>query len=190
MAAKPGRRGRRRSNDAVHNAPSVLAKAPFTVHVAASVSVLGADLVLLALGIASVGGADPVTIYPAASLIATWLVAPLALVALASGLALGLLTPWGLFTYWWVTIKLAIVAVLTGVVLFVLVPALGATADAVTGPTPRLLGAGERLPLLVAPAMASTLLVVALVLAIFKPGWRLRSSGMAGADASPRTQPG
>jgi hypothetical protein len=152
--------------------PQSLRKLLLTVHVAASVSVLGADLVLLALGIASVGGADPVSIYPAASLIAAWLVAPLALVALASGLSLGLLTPWGLFTYWWVAIKLAIVAVLTGAVLFVLVPALGATADAVTGPTPRLLGAGERLPLLIAPATASTLLAVALVLAIFKPGWR------------------
>jgi hypothetical protein len=152
--------------------PQSWRKLLLTVHVGASVSVLGADLVLLALGMASVGGADPVTIYPAASLVATWLVAPLALVALASGLALGLLTSWGLFTYWWVTIKLAIVVVLTGAVLFVLVPALGATADAVTGPTPRLLGAGERLPLLIAPATASTLLAVALALAIFKPGWQ------------------
>ena len=170
--------------------PQSWRKLLLTVHVGASVSVLGADLVLLALGIASVGGADPVTIYPAASLVATWLVAPLALTALACGLALGLLTPWGLFTYWWVTIKLAIVAVLTGAVLSVLVPALGATADAVTGPTPRLLGAGARLPLLIAPATASTLLLIALALAIFKPGWRLRSSGTAGADASPRTQTG
>jgi hypothetical protein len=90
----------------------------------------------------------------------------------------------------WVTIKLAIVAVLTGAVLFVLVPALGAAADAVTGPTPRLLGAGERLPLLIAPATASVLLAVALALAIFKPRWRLGSSGVAAADASPRTQSG
>jgi hypothetical protein len=149
-----------------------LHKLLLAVHVGASVSVLGTDLVLLALGIASVGGADPVTIYPAAHMIGAWLLTPLALIALASGLALGLLTPWGLFTYWWVTIKLAIVVVLTGAVLFVLVPALGATADAVAGPTPRLLGAGERLPLLIAPATASTLLVVALLLAIFKPGWR------------------
>jgi hypothetical protein len=161
-----------------------------TVHVAASVSVLGADLVLLALGVASVGGADPVTIYPAASLVAAWLVGPLALSALASGLALGLLTPWGLFTYWWVTIKLVIVTVLTGVVLFVLVPALGVMADAVTRLAPRPLGAGERLPLLIAPATASVLLVVALALAIFKPGWRLRSSGTAGAGVSSRTEPG
>lgn len=170
--------------------PQSWRKLLLTVHVAASVSVLGADLVLLVLGVASLSGADPVTIYPAASLIGSWLLAPLALTAFASGLALGLLTPWGLFTYWWVTIKLAIVTVLTGAVLFVLVPALGAAADAVTGPTPRLFAAGERLPLLIAPVAASTLLLVALALAIFKPGWRLRSSGTAGASVSRRTEPG
>jgi hypothetical protein len=38
-----------------------------TVHVGASVSVLGTDLVLLALGIAGLTGADPLTIYPAAA---------------------------------------------------------------------------------------------------------------------------
>src|SRR5918995_924772 len=172
VAAQLGRQRRRCSKMQSVALPQSWRKLLLTVHVAASVSVLGADLVLLALGVASVGGADPVTIYPAASLVATWLVAPLALVALASGLSLGLLTPWGLFTYWWVTIKLAIVAVLTGAVLFVLVPALGAAADAVTGPTPRLLGDAERLSLLIAPATAGALLLVALTLAVFKPGWR------------------
>jgi hypothetical protein len=34
-----------------------------TVHVIATVSVLGADLVLLVLGLSSLGGADPQTIY-------------------------------------------------------------------------------------------------------------------------------
>jgi hypothetical protein len=85
-----------------------------------------------------------------------------------------------------VTIKLAIVVILTGAVLFVLVPALGASADAVGGPTPPRLATGEGLPLGVAPAVASTLLVVALTLAIFKPGWRLRS-GAAREIATLRT---
>jgi hypothetical protein len=160
--------------------PSVTLPQPWrnsllSLHVAASVSVLGADLVLLALGVAGLGGADPLTIYPAARLVAVWLITPLAVLTLGTGLLLGLLTPWGLFTYWWVTIKLAIVLVLTGAVLFVLVPALGATAEAVGGPAPEPLAAGRRLPLVVAPAVASTLLAVALVLAVFKPGWRLRS---------------
>jgi hypothetical protein len=145
-----------------------------TAHVAASVSVLGADLVLLLLGVISLSGADPLTIYPAAHLVGAWVVRPLALLTLATGLALGLLTPWGLFRYWWVTIKLTIVAVLTGAVLFVLVPRLGAAAEAAAGPGADPFTVGERLPLVIAPAVASTLLLLALALAVFKPSWRLR----------------
>lgn len=145
-----------------------------TAHVAASVSVLGTDLVLLALGISSVRGADPQTIYPAADLIATWLLAPLAALALGTGVLLGLLTHWGLFRYWWVTIKLALTAILTGVILFVLVPRLGAAADAATGPAAQTFTIAERLPLTVAPAAGVTLLLLAVVLAIYKPPWRLR----------------
>ena len=165
--------------------PEPWRKLCLTVHVVTSVGVFGADLSLLALGAASVTGADPVTIYPAARLVGAWLVAPLAIMALVTGLALGLLTRWGLFTYWWVTIKLAIVMVLTAAVLFVLVPALGATADAVTGATPQL-SARQRLPLLIAPAVASALLAVAVALAVFKPSWRLWPSGTDKADASLR----
>jgi hypothetical protein len=159
-----------------------------TVHVIATVSVLGADLVLLVLGLSSLGGADPRTIYPAAHLVGARLVMPLAVLSLGTGLLLGVLTPWGLFKYWWVTIKLAITTILTGLVIFVLVPGLGAAADAVTGPVPRLLTDAQRLPLAVAPAVASTLLAVAVVLAIFKPGWRLRFR-TSDAAARLRTQP-
>jgi hypothetical protein len=146
-----------------------------TAHVATSVSVLGTDLVLLGLGISSVRGADPRTIYPAAHLVATWLLAPLATVALGTGVLLGLLTQWGLLRYWWVTIKLALTATLTGVVLLVLVPRLDVAAGAATAPDPRLFTAGERLPLVVAPAAGVTLLILTVVLAIYKPRWRLRS---------------
>lgn len=69
-------------------------------------------------------------------------------------------------------------------------PGVGAATDAVTAPTLQPLGGGEHLPLLIAPAVASALLAVALALAIFKPGWWLRSSGTAAAGASPRSQPG
>jgi hypothetical protein len=68
-----------------------------SIHVATTVSVLGTDLVLLTLGIASLGGADPRTIYPAAHLVSAWLVAPLAVLSLGTGLLLGLLTSWGVF---------------------------------------------------------------------------------------------
>ena len=142
-----------------------------TVHVATAVSVLGTDLVLLVLGISSVRGADPQTVYPAADLIATWVLAPLAILALGSGVLLGLLTRWGLFRYWWVTIKLALTAILTGIILFV--PGLGARADAANAA--RAFTADERLPLAVAPAAGVALLILMVVLAVYKPPWRLRS---------------
>jgi hypothetical protein len=163
--------------------PSPWHKLLVTVHVIATVSVLGADLVLLALGIAGMGSMEPRAIYPIAHLVAAWLVAPLAALALGTGLLLGVLTPWGVFRYWWVTIKLAITVLLTGAVLFVLVPGLGATADVVTGLAPRPLTNAERVPLLVAPAVASSLLMLSVTLAVFKPRWRLRAH-TAGA-ASP-----
>ena len=156
-------------------------KVLLTLHVAGAVSVLGADLVLLALGLASLGGADPRTIYPAAHLVGARLVAPLAVVSLGTGLLLGLLTPWGLLRYWWVATKLAITAALTGVVLVVLVPRLGAAAEAVAGPAPHALPGGARVPLVVAPAVASALLALNVALAIFKPGGRLRSRRAGGA---------
>ncbi len=146
-----------------------------TLHVATAVSVLGTDLVLLVLGISSVRGADPQTIYPAAHLVATWVLAPLAALALGTGVLLGLLTQWGLLRYWWVTIKLTLTAILTGVILFVLVPRLGLAAHAATTPEPSPFTNAERLPLLVAPAAGVTLLILMVVLAIYKPGWRLRS---------------
>ena len=144
-----------------------------TVHVATAVSVLGTDLVLLVLGISSVRGADPQTIYPAAHLVAIWLLAPLATLALGTGVLLGLLTQWGLLRYWWVTIKLTLTAVLTGVILFVLVPSLGVAANAATAA--QTFTDAERLPLVVAPAAGVTLLILIVVLAIYKPPWRLRS---------------
>ena len=158
-----------------------------TVHVATAVSVLGTDLVLLVLGISSVRGADPRTIYPAADLIATWLLAPLAVVALGTGVLLGLLTQWGLFRYWWVTIKLTLTAILTGVILFVLVPRLGVSADAATGPAAQeAFTIAERLPLALAPAAGSTLLILAVILAVYKPPWRprVRPKRVRGKDPS------
>jgi hypothetical protein len=154
--------------------PASWRKLLLTVHVLTTVGVFGTDLVLVMLGVWSVVGADPQTVYPAAHLIGQVLVAPLAIASLGTGVALALLTPWGLLRYWWTAIKLTITAVLTGAVVFVLVPQLGAGANATTGLTPRALTTAEKLPLLLAPAVASSLLVLNVALAIYKPRWRLR----------------
>ena len=137
-----------------------------TVHVAAAASVLGADLSIVALAIASIGGGGAPAMASAAHIVAAWLVAPLALVALASGIALGLSTQWGLFRHWWVVIKLALTAALTAVVFFVLVPRLGAIAAAAAP--------AVGLPMVAAPTIGSLLLFVTIALAVFKPGGRVR----------------
>ena len=142
-----------------------------SMHIAATVSALGTDLVLLALGVAGLSGSDPGTVYPAAYLIGSSIMAPLAVVSLATGLLLALLTRWGVFRYWWVTIKLAITSVLTVLVLLVLVPRLGAAARAVSAGLA--LTDAERLQLVITPATGSALLIAMIGLAVFKPPWRL-----------------
>ncbi|MGZ3667209.1 MAG: hypothetical protein ACXVDA_22300 [Ktedonobacterales bacterium] len=103
-----------------------------SMHLIVSVGLLGSDAAVLILCIAGARGSDPRTVYPAASLIASALLVPLALLALATGIILGLLTPWGIVRYWWVAISLTLTV--GGIVLgtFVLVPTLGAAADAAT----------------------------------------------------------
>jgi hypothetical protein len=140
-----------------------------TVHLVTGVGAIGAALVLLALGIAGVRGADPRTVYPAAHLVEAWVIAPLAVLALSTGLALALLSRWGLVRYWWVAIKLAITAVLTAVVFLVLEPSLAATAAAES------LTDAQRIRVALFPSAALALLVVNVVLGLAKPRRRLRS---------------
>jgi hypothetical protein len=142
------------------------------IHVAVSVGALGAGLALLALGAAGLRGTDPALVYPASYMVAAGVLAPLALLALGTGLALALLTRWGLFKHGWVTIKFIITAASSGALLFDLVPALQRLA----GTAPDGLAIGSRILPVVAPATASVLLAVALVLAILKPDWRRRSA--------------
>ena len=47
-----------------------------TVHIAVTAGSLGMDLVMLVLGLTGWFGGDPLTIYPAAHLIGSWLLAP------------------------------------------------------------------------------------------------------------------
>jgi hypothetical protein len=62
------------------------------------------------------------------------------------------------------------------VVLTVLVPRLGNAAAAATDPTAAPFKVAERLPLALAPALATIFLVLNVALAVYKPGWRVRRS--------------
>ena len=140
------------------------------LHVAVAVSVLGVDLVLIALALAGYA-MDPGAVYPAAQLIGQRVLWPLALAALGTGAAVALIGPYGLFRFWWVTIKLAITLALSGLLAFVLLPALTAAAQAAAaGEAP---SASRQLMLTLGPIASSSLLLTNVALAVFKPKWRL-----------------
>jgi hypothetical protein len=143
-----------------------------TVHVAGSVGLLGTDAAVVALATAGLRGSDPRSVYPAADLIGGWLLLPLALVALSSGVVLGLLTPWGLLRHWWVAVKFALTLAGTVLALLVLTPALGDAAQAARS------GGGlpvaQRLELLRDSGAASVVLLLTVVFSVYKPFGRLR----------------
>ena len=142
------------------------------VHLVVTVAALGTDLALLALGVAGLRGADPRTVYPAGHLLGHWLMVPLAVASLATGLTLSVSTGWKPFVHGWVTVKAAITVLLTGLLVASLVPALGRAADAATGTAAAPLThapadtAGRR------TAGAAALLTVNVLLGVVKP--RLR----------------
>jgi hypothetical protein len=142
-----------------------------SVHITSTVSALGADLVILSLSLAGFAGSDPRTIYPATSLVAASVMAPFAIVSLATGVLLARLTAWGVFRYWWVTIKLVTTTGLVVLVQVVLVPRFSAAARAAGDGL--VLTDAERLQLVVTSATGSGLLIAMIVLAVFKPSWRL-----------------
>jgi hypothetical protein len=154
-----------------------------TVHVAGSVGLLGVDAAVVALGVAGVRGSDPRTVYPAADLLGGALLVPLALAALASGVALGLLTPWGLLRHWWVAGKLVLTGAGAVLALVVLTPALDDAAEAARagGALPT----AQRLELVRDAGAASVVLVTTVVLSVHKPFGRLRGRRRLSGGASP-----
>src|SRR5919199_6296019 len=96
-----------------------------TAHVVSSVGWLGAVVGFLALAIAGLASQDAQlvrAVYLAAGLIARFVILPLCLASLLTGLVQGLGTKWGLFQHYWVVVKLAVTAVSTVVLLVHLQP--------------------------------------------------------------------
>lgn len=142
-------------------------RALLSTHIVSAVGVLGVDAVVLALGVAGLSGADPRTVYPAMHLVAADLMAPLAVLALVSGVVLATMSHWGLFRHAWVTAKLIITALGTLAILAALVPGTGRAATvAVSGGT---LGQRQELLYVLVPTVTVSLLVLNTVLGVYKP---------------------
>ncbi len=154
-------------------------KALLTVHVIISVGWLGTDLVLVTLGVSGVAGWRPEVVYPAQGYIGLVLFAPLSVLVWLVGLINGLATPWGLLRHWWVATKFGIVSLMLVLVVFALRPNLSAALDQGAA-----LPHQQRLNLLIAPLVSTTLLVIATVLSIDKPWGQTRAGRVmrAGID--------
>lgn len=148
-------------------------RAGLTLHVASSVGWLGAVAVAVVLAIVVLTSSDIDRVRAAwlvMPLIGWWVLVPLSLAALATGLAQSLGTPWGLARHYWVLAKLVLNVIAT-VVLLLFMPTLDTAADAASRATREELAGGlvgDPSPLVHGVA-ALLLLLLALALSIFKP---------------------
>lgn len=95
-------------------------KLALTTHISVSVGWIGAVLAYLVLVVAAITGDDAPTLRAAwigMQLIGWYLIVPLALATLLTGLVMALGTPWGLFRHYWVLISLGLTVVATVVLL-------------------------------------------------------------------------
>src|ERR687894_2308024 len=111
-------------------APS-LRKIVLTVHLTVSVGWIGAVVAYLALGVSAVTSQDAQTVrasWIAMEVTGWYVIVPLALAALLTGILMSLSTAWGLFRHYWVLISLGL-TVFSTVILLLHMPTVSALAD-------------------------------------------------------------
>jgi hypothetical protein len=152
--------------------PARTRKALLTVHVSCSVGWLGAVLVFLVLAVLGLMRTDPVqvrAVYVSLDLIVWYVIVPLCLAALITGVVQSLGTTWGLLRHYWLLIKLLLTVSAT-VALLVHTRPVGFLAGEAAGMD---LAGGDlgqaRVQLIAAAAAAVLVLLAATVLSIYKP---------------------
>ena len=160
--------------------PQRLRKFALAAHITLAVGWIGAVAGYIALDVAAATSQDPKTLraaYIGMELIAWYVIVPLALASLLTGLTMSLGTKWGLFRHYWVLISLLLTIIAT-VVLLVETQTISYFADIAADPTTsgddlRALGST-----LVHSVGGAVVLFVILVLNVYKPrgmtryGWR------------------
>jgi uncharacterized membrane protein SirB2 len=141
-----------------------LRRAVLTVHIVASVGLLGDVAAVLAVNIRAATTSDPAlasSSYELLQMFSAVFGIPLSFTALLTGVTLGLGTKWGVFRYPWVTTKLALILSVILVGAFVIGPATTEMRD----------GGGDSERLLIVAATWDVLaLTVATALSVYKPG--------------------
>jgi hypothetical protein len=153
-------------------------KSVLVLHIASAGSWLGIDVVMAVLVFTSLVRNDTATValcYQALGLVAVWPLFIAGLICLATGIVLGLGSRYGVVRYWWVATKLVLNLMLTGLVLVALRPGLNELSR-----VGRELAAGNQVDaalhgMLYPPIVSPIALILALLLAVFKPWGRIQS---------------
>lgn len=147
-------------------------KAALAVHVTTSVGWLGAVAAFLALAVVGLTGTDGPTArgaYVAAAVVTWFVIVPLCLASLVTGIVQSLGTPWGLFRHYWVVVKLALTL---GATVLLLVHTQPIDHLAAVAADSGVLGAdlrGVRFQLVVDAGLAILVLLATTALATVKP---------------------
>ena len=151
-------------------------KSLLVVHIASVGAWIGIDVVMGVVIFTALRGDDATRAlcYQALELFAGWPLVIVGLVCLASGVVLGLGTPYGLVRYWWVAIKLAISIAFIALVPVALRPEVLEMAEQgrrFAAGIPAALAVGD---LIYPPIVSPSALLLAMVLAVFKPWGPIR----------------
>ncbi len=158
-----------------------LRKLVLTTHLATSLGWIGADAAFLALAIAGLTSQDGLLVqaaYLAMRVIAWYVIVPLSVGSLLTGLIQSLGTKWGLFQHYWIVVKF-LIALAATTILFIHTQPIVLLASAAAAATVSDAQLGEvRVQLVVAAAAGLLVLLVNTVLGVYKPrgltpyGWR------------------
>ena len=143
---------------------------------------LGLSVGLLTLGLIAYRTQDPSltqAAYRAMKVFADWLLGPVALVTLGSGLVLSLGTPWGLARHRWVWIKFWITVATATATIFALRPEISHAAAA---------GVPDS-SLVAAPVVSTTAYLFMTAISVLKP-WGLTARGRRLRGSATRRAPG
>lgn len=149
---------------------SGLRKIALTTHITSTLGWLGGIVGFLALAIAGLRSNDPQLArgsYLAMELMGWYVLVPLCVASLATGLVMSLGTQWGLFRHYWVLIKF-VITVVSAVILFMYTETLGQLGDLARNPAISADALKNSSPVLHS-SLAILALLVNTVLSVYKP---------------------
>lgn len=153
-------------------------KFALATHLTFSVGWIGTVVAYLALGVAAVSSQDVQTVrgaWIAMELTGWYVIVPLAVASLVTGLVMALGTKWGLFRHYWVLLAFALTTLATAVLLLHMPDVSSLADEARVATDARLEELGGDL---LHPALGLVVLLAILVLNVYKPpgmtpyGWR------------------